>query len=128
MKDKKECLIKTQKLRDRCVDSMAGDLMTNPIGFKKEKSTPMKYRFVKTIDILANDLDGAKEQLSEMNHIEHYADLTEDFAFPLKKTTSLTKEDLKQWEENNQCFICKTCGGFEFGTCLIDRHEHEVEK
>ena len=89
---------------------------------KDKEVITKKYRFVKTIDILALDFDQAKELLSEMSHTEHYADLTEDFAFPLKKTLTLSKKDREDYDEYNQWYECDRCGEMEFGTISLSSH------
>jgi hypothetical protein len=102
--------------------STTGFTKVIPVDEKDKEVIPKKYRFVKTIDILALDFDQAKEKLSEMTHTEHYEDLTEDFAFPLKKTLRFSKEDHEVYDEYDQGYECDRCGKMEFGTISLSTH------
>ena len=107
--------------------STTGFTKVIPVNFNGKDMIPIKYRFVKTIDILALDFDQAKETLSEMTHTEHYEDLTEDFAFPLKKTLRFSKEDHKVYDEYDQGYECDRCGEMEFGTISLSTHGKEFD-
>ena len=107
--------------------STTGFTKVVPVDEKEKEVIPKKYRFVKTINILALDFDHAKELLSEMTHTEHYEDLTEDFAFPLKKTLRFSKEDHEVYDEYDQGYECDRCGEMEFGTISLSTHGKEFD-